>query len=490
MHRPRSKRTQIIRATIVYTVMMTLILLGLTIGVLYTMGYRLNTDDRTIEQGGLLQIASLPNGARVVLDQRRLSGTTPQRIDARAGSHTIEISREGYRPWQKTVTVEPGTVHWVNYARLLPTKPAERSMQQFEKLAAILPAVERDVILAQRDATQPSFTLLDVSGDKVASSTLTLPRSVQGDAASTEEATFRMDSWDEGQRRVLIERQAASGSQWILLDTRSADQSINLSRLLEGSEKVRDIMFDAHDSRAIYVLTGNVLRRLYVDSRTLSAPLGDAIDSIWQSIDGVVTYTTTRDDKGVRRIGYVTPGASRGRVVEQIKADKNERVALIVGDYLNRRYAAVQRGAKIDIRGIDLGSSESDQPVRSEPIASMELPEVPREFTFSPDDRFVFAQYGATFATYDLRLTKAATTTVQGDEPVRRPFGWIDEYHIYSDRGERLRWYEFDGENAQNVTAIVPGFAPKLTENNRYLYVVQKSQSSGYELVRVSLRVE
>lgn len=490
MHRPRSKRTQIIRATIVYTVMTVLILIGLTIGVLYTMGYRLNTADHTIEQGGLLQIASLPSGATVTLDQRQLSGTSPQRVDARAGSHTIQMTRDGYRPWQKTVTVEPGTVHWANYARLLPIEPAERTEREFTQLAATLPGVERDVMLALEDPLVPTFQLLDISGDTATASTVTLPNAIVATLPEESNGTYHMTQWDAPERRVLVEYRAGVERQWLVIDTRSADSSLNVSSLLEGAEPVRSIMFDARDNRSIYVLTGNVLRRLNTDTRALSAPIADRVDTIWQSIDGVVTYTAVRDDEGRRAIGYVTPGAATGRIVDQIEAGPRERVMLIVGDYLNRRYAAIQHGSDIDIRGIDLGSSDSDAPVRSERVATMQLPEPPRELTFSPNDRFVYMQYGATFATYDLELGKPSTTTVQGDEPVRQPMGWLDNFHVYSDRGDRLRWYEFDGENAQNITAIASGFAPKITNNNRFLYVIQPGDTNGsYRLVRVSLRI-
>ena len=472
--------------------MITVILLGITTGVLYTMGYRLDTKDGSIAQGGLLQIATLPPGARVVMDNRQLSGTTPMRVDAQAGSHTILVSSDGYRPWQKTVTVDPGMVHWSNYIRLMPIRPVEQTKLSFDTLAAVLPADGRDSILAQESLTNNLFKLIDVSGNRTEVENLTLPISLATNPAQTDaEPEFRMMAWDESDRLVLVEYRYPDYRGWILFDTRSPENSVNVSDLIDDPASVQKIMFDERNGRAFYVLSHGVIRRIDTSNGNQSAPLARNVSNMWQSNDGVVTYATDRDSEGYRTVGYYTRGASEARTLLRFESPESQVVSLVIGEYLGRQYAAIQKDELVQVYRLSLHSSDSRATLDLKNVAAITAPEALRTLAFSPHDRFVYVQYGASYTVYDIELDKMTASTVKGDEPLDKTLGWLDRYHLWSDRGERLRWYEFDGQNAQDVTAVAPGFQPKITENNRYLYVVQRAaDGKSFALVQVQLRIE
>lgn len=89
---------------------------------LMVLGYSFNVRDNRLEQGGLLQFASIPNNAYVAVDETTLSSRTPNKLTIDANTHAVTMTREGYHTWQKTVEVKPGTISWLSYTRLIPTE--------------------------------------------------------------------------------------------------------------------------------------------------------------------------------------------------------------------------------------------------------------------------------------------------------------------------------------------------------------------------------
>jgi PEGA domain len=57
---------------------------------------------------GTLVIDSRPQGATVSVDGRAV-GTTPITVgDVRAGNHSVQITRDGYRTWSASVDIKGG----------------------------------------------------------------------------------------------------------------------------------------------------------------------------------------------------------------------------------------------------------------------------------------------------------------------------------------------------------------------------------------------
>src|SRR5688572_14698485 len=120
MYRQPSRRKQLTRRVTVYTVMAVAIGLLVTILLFIVLGYQLNRSEGRFEQGGLVQFDSIPGGAAVSIDGTLLGTRTATKSTLSAGNHRFVMTREGYRTWQKTVTLAPGAVLWLNYARLVP----------------------------------------------------------------------------------------------------------------------------------------------------------------------------------------------------------------------------------------------------------------------------------------------------------------------------------------------------------------------------------
>lgn len=100
-----------------------LIIGGTTLAILYAKGYRLQLQDgKTIVAGtGILTVNSSPQGAKVYIDGNLTTATNNQ-LNLAPGTYKVRIEKEGYFPWEKTLTVKKELVTEAD-ALLFPTTP-------------------------------------------------------------------------------------------------------------------------------------------------------------------------------------------------------------------------------------------------------------------------------------------------------------------------------------------------------------------------------
>lgn len=95
------------------------LLILITTGVvLYAQGYRIDLRKRSLATTGMILAKSLPDGARVLLDEELMSATDSAISGLAPGTYHLKIEKEGYLPWEKDVEVKTGLV--TNITALLP----------------------------------------------------------------------------------------------------------------------------------------------------------------------------------------------------------------------------------------------------------------------------------------------------------------------------------------------------------------------------------
>ncbi len=94
---------------------------GTVLAIKYAQGYRPTTRG-DIKATGLLAVNSFPNGASVYVNGN-LSTATDTTLNLDPGSYDIEIKKDGYSPWKKTLQIEKELVAQTN-AVLFPSAPS------------------------------------------------------------------------------------------------------------------------------------------------------------------------------------------------------------------------------------------------------------------------------------------------------------------------------------------------------------------------------
>lgn len=118
----------------------------------YARGYRINLKKKSLESTGILVASSSPDGGKIYIDGK-LKGATNSNISLPPGKYQVEIKKDGYTSWQKTLTIKGELV--VKAAALL-----------FPQNPSLSPATSLGVVKAQFDPRLNKIIILSENEDE------------------------------------------------------------------------------------------------------------------------------------------------------------------------------------------------------------------------------------------------------------------------------------------------------------------------------------
>ncbi|MEO8691419.1 MAG: PEGA domain-containing protein [Candidatus Saccharimonas sp.] len=486
MHKRKSKLRERTELVFIYTAMIAAIAIILSSLVLVVQGYRFNQYDGKIEQGGLVQFGSLPTGANVVVDNVQLSSKTNSKITLSSGDHEITYSRLGYSDWKKSVTVEPGTILWLTYARMFPTQPVTAIIDGGEPVTSEAISPNQTWLAYIRNPSVPDISLVNISDTTPQVTHVAIPEASYTVASDATSQRFKLLSWDKDSQTVLVEHDYNDTSEYLVLSMRGSNTAYNVST--ELGLKIKKIEFSSGDSNVLYAQTSaNDLRRINISSSTISGPLVTNISDFTASGQVVITYVTLANKDGIRQVGYVSGGSSVAKVIASYVLGDDVPIHAAIGDYFNERYIALSHGMAVDVSTTgSLPSSDSISILNLKPVTQMLLGDNADYLGFSPSDkRMVYAQYGGNrVSTYDLELGLSSIVTMPSS--LTREIDWLDDFHISATIDGSVSYYDYDGTNGQMVATGVTNLPLVVEGNNKYMYYFTTSDT-GNSLTRVSL---
>jgi hypothetical protein len=138
-----------------------LLILFLIIAV--TRGYRPNLQKKSLVSTGILAISSDPKAAKVYVNGK-LEGVTDINLNLEPGEYQVEIKKEGYNSWQKTVKLK-GELVLTLEALLFPINPSLSPLTNLGVKKAI-PLDQTDKVLLyiqKNDLEKDGFYILDTT---------------------------------------------------------------------------------------------------------------------------------------------------------------------------------------------------------------------------------------------------------------------------------------------------------------------------------------
>lgn len=493
MHRPQSKRARQIHLFFTYFIMVATVIALVTVYVFIAQGYLLNPRDGRIEQGGLLQFDSRPSGATIKINGQNIGSDTAARKSYPAGTYRFQLEKAGYRTWQKQQTLEPGSVLWLDYARLIPRQLTPETVLTFPAVTTSLGSWDNKT-MALMESRAPQLTLVDVSGETPKQTKLTLDSTTISKPKDPKTERFKLESWSGDNATLLIRHIYDGKTEWLRINTRQlAANVININTLL--GVRPSSVEYRSDNSQQVYLLENGNLRRADLAARTLSGPIATDVKEFSVATDGMITYTTNaaKDTRAVA-FGYVSDGAETSQVLRSLKLSSNDADArshhVATGTYFGTRYLAFTNGNRLEVVRADLPSSESQNPTPTlTPLVSQVLPsDTPLQVSIRSKGRFVVVEYPTGFATYDLELKKFTATKLGGTSAQR--LQWIDNYLAWTDRGNQLTTLEFDGANKNTIMPVSSGYDATLSSNGKFLYGFVKTEKGSVELTRVKLTID
>ncbi len=487
-HQP-SKRTQIIRRTISYSVMILAILTLVTILGFVIMGYQFNRKDGKIEQGGLVQFASQPGGATISIDKVAFGSQTNTKATLTSGNHYITMNRDGYQEWSKAVSVQPGSILWLNYARLIPKNLPVEKVATFASLGTSAASPDQKWMIAATDPALPEFDLVDISQQQVAAPVkLTLPATLYTAPAAGKAQEFSIVEWDKDSRYVLVKHtvDGLDHTEWLVVDTQSLVSSKNITSLV--NLPMTQVHFTPASSQSVYAQIDADVRKIDLGDGTISRPLAGNVEDFRMYRDKGIIFTTRPDATTHQRsVGYSLDSEQAPHVLATVTDDGTAPYRLAIGEYFGDTYVALLNGKTLTVRVGNLPKTAADYEAM-QPVTTQHLAVPATRLSIVNGGRFVLAEAPDRYTVYDLELKKATTTELKGTAPAAVvPLDWIDGYMPWSDRDGMLRLYEFDGTNQHDIMNVTPGQAVTLARNGAYIYAFGKDADGHYALQRVRM---
>ena len=468
--------------TAVYTFMTLAVTVIVSLLMLVILGYQFNQKDGRLEQGGLLQFHSIPAGAQVTLDEMKLGSLTDTKTTVETGDHFVTFSKQGYRMWQKYIRVQPGQVAWLSYARLIPQTITPEPIQTYTTLSSALTSPDRHYMLLHQAADQPEFTLVDIQGDTPHVSTLTLPVGSYTAPLQGQKQSFVLKSWS-GDNQVALVRHTYDNKkvEWLLLNRSSPEKSINLNTAYAISPSV--IEFAGGNHSLLFVQNGDIVQRINLDEQTLSRPLVTNVSDFTTYDDKTIAYSTKADAKSQMTVGYAAVDIPQPQTIATYPADKKPLFAAL-SQYFGQSYVGIVHGDDFTLLTGRLPTPDNKGSLKK--FGKHIVPDGVWNLEVRGSNRFVVVTLPNGYATYDIELKKYDETAWKYKTQSPRRLQWLDDYTIWSDHGDNLRIYEFDGANQQDIMPVAEGFTATISANDKYVYDIAKTDK-GYVLQRALL---
>jgi hypothetical protein len=223
-------------------------------------------------QNGLVFVDSKPNNAAVFLNGEKQQSKTDARLVIPSGSYTVNIKKAGYRDWNRSLTLEGGSLRRLTYARLVPevldtigninlrSQPIDAS-QSIDK---------RWIMLSHQD-NPLALTVVDTEQTPISAETIVLPQAVV--ATSNGPGVLRFVEWSDNHNSLLVSYEADGQIQYILVDRENPSQSQNLTALLKAPKGTITLVDRHNDQFFVYQEDTKLLYTASIERGLSTAPV-------------------------------------------------------------------------------------------------------------------------------------------------------------------------------------------------------------------------
>lgn len=503
------RKRQTIRVVIAEIGMVLAIAVIVVVSTLAAMGFMISGNGG-IEQSGLMQLHTLPTGASVKIDGNTIFARTNLSRTLSAGEHSLEIYRDNYDTWQKTIKIKSGVLVRIYYPRLfLQNRVAEsvRRLATTQDLEFYEPSTNRNYVLYALN-NAPEWQLLDLRGDDVKVTLLDLSGILPGmvEEASTrktasvpETHTYQFRGkveavrWSQNEENVLVKISYESKSEWVLVRLKDIARSVNLTKTF-GLSNGADLRIIDGSANQLYLLDNQQLRRISMGDGVMSRVLlGDVMS--FANFEAKVIYATNANDEQKQIVGVYRGDEKGGTTLAEISEGKRVKVAL--SSYYGDDYMVWTADQELSILyGAMPSYDENRAELPSDLKYLMEnamLTESPEYLTVSPGNEFILAQKGARMMVVDLEMGDLYEYEAPGSGAAK----WFDASMLYAVKNQQIIVWDFDGSNQRNLTEsaktvndtmpIVDDAPVVIANNNRWLYYLVTQDGSTY-LMREKVR--
>ncbi|MBR2994545.1 PEGA domain-containing protein [Candidatus Saccharibacteria bacterium] len=446
----RSIKILVSEVLMVFIVIITVIILALIVS-----GYWVNSEFE-VERQGMLQVSSVPTGANVMIDGETswLQRTNTSKVLA-TGEHSVTLTKEGYDSWSKTVNIAEGLLYRLHYPRLfLEDRVIEKSYYLPETtFATISPGSE--LLLITNNTT--NWQLINLTEENLKPRSIDISNVFQS-VSLTPGSTIGLFTgsiidadWDHDETRVLFKVQNDTQIEWVLLDVREPQNSINVTREF-GSNFSNIQILDNSANNLLAIQNGN-LHKIDVSGKSLSAVIVERIVD-YDHYENEIVYVSQQPESELTpmyEVGLTKIGDNNKTTVFHIA--QPVKVALL--KFYDQKYISVLKDNHLTLYNKDNIEETTEYTISFNP-ANMKV---------GHDGEFIILSESNHLATIDMEAAKAIEWQIENVN-----YDWLDNDMFYDVSEGDLIVYDYDGLNRRNLAKNVSNHFPVTITDNKWLY--------------------
>lgn len=467
---PQKKKLRGIKLFAGYILVAIAIAMGSLILLFRTYGYDLDRKTGQIIQNGLIFFSAHPESSTIYLNGVN-KGSTDARLTVPAGQYNVALKRDGYRVWEKTISLEGGSIERLVYPLLVPMKLTAIDQQLYGSSPAFASdSPDRHWLLVQQPGTLDKFDVFDMNNSKQNATSFSLPTDLLTPAEGDQ--SIRLIEWSSDNRRLLVQHTFDKGTEFIIIDRESPAESVNINKTLNINPTRISLRDKHYDQLYLYDQTAKTLQKAELKTKLITPFLNQVIN--YKSYGAnIVMYVT---DAGAKA-GKVDLNVRDGSTNYMLRAlAANTDYLLELTQFDGNWYLA--GGAKSEGRIYiyknpqDLAKNLNNPAIL--PISVLKMDQ-PNYVSISLNSRFISAQNGSSFAVYDGDADKRYYYTL--DKPVgsEQKAEWMDGHRLTLNFNNQSVIFDFDGLNEQPLVATEASFKSYFNGDYTGLYNIAPS---------------
>ena len=421
-------------------------------------GYYYNIETGEVSTKGLVVFDSLPGNAEISINGDSTNKSTAHRFLLKTGDYVARLTKEGYRPWTKTIYAEPSEVTWVEYPQLVLNNISSSIIKETPNLSIVKTSPDKK-FSAYSYAKDGIFYIETVNLDTVKDKVI-FTSSVKKSLVATDIV------WSKDSQRLLVH---VSGdiTGYLLVDIADPKNTIYLSEKFPF--KFDNVSFDPRDWHQLFWLNDGQLNKLDISQKE-PVIIARNVRSFSVNEDNIYyvkdtdLYRLERDNTAKKLIS----GLSKTDSYDTSHFKYEGVDYLLVHDISSKEAKLYQ----------DYESSSTEQ---NEILLNMSTAKV----SVSPSGQFLLLEGNKDMATFNVK-SKRMTKFLLPYKDISQ-LEWIDNFHLSAVGDNTALVFEYDGGNLEEIAPASKLMVPAMSVNKEMLFSVSHSAVSSRLVIQQSI---
>ena len=434
-------------------------------------------------ENSLLFVDSKPGGADIYINNTLQESKTSARLILPAGDYHLTLKKEGYRSWERDISLNERSVARYVYPFLFPLEPQVKNLKTYSKNPPLISqSPDRRWLLVQRLELvngRVVFDQYDTSNLAKPPQALTVP---QGLLTSLTSSSLKEVEWSTDNKNLLLRHKFKGGSEYVIFNRDVPSQSFNVNERfgIEPAEvALRDKKIDQ-----LYVLLseGGALRVANRDNSRVSALL-DGVLAFKPNGPDLISYVTSQDAAEGQVVARIWDG-DRSYQLYSFKAGNHYLIdeAQFQGHWYH--VAGSDKDERVNVYKDPLDSLKNPAVNRASPLLSLNIVGATK-VSFSGNTRFIAAEAGQRLAVYDLEAQSPFRYNLEAE--LADILHWMDGHRLIGASQGKIFVTDYDSTNQQSLVTTNYALGGFFSSNYEHLLTTTTSKT-GVVLQDVDMR--